>query len=186
MSSLQSSLYSMPTGLSAAASSAALVSLRLVQETATAGGSSLKPISNLVISVPVMAICLFCVTCIRQGRQSRRDVPWLARFSMARPDPVLLLATRVSKTNTSIKVIYEGWRLSKATRENFWPFPTEHHSGARCFLQLAADIISSLPLHDAHLRENVQSIQRRFNRFVVLFLFASSSNQLGGVSKLTP
>jgi len=57
--------YLMPTGVSAAATSAVIVSWRLVTDAAGAGGSHLRPIANLVVSVPVIATALFCVTCIR-------------------------------------------------------------------------------------------------------------------------
>lgn len=64
---LRSKLHLMPTGVSAAASSAATVSLRLVQDCAAVRGVHLRPIVNLVVSVPVIATALFCVTCIRLG-----------------------------------------------------------------------------------------------------------------------
>lgn len=66
-SPLHSKLYLMPSGASAAAVSAAKVYWRLVQECAAVGGTHVRPIANLVVSVPVIATALFCVTCIRQG-----------------------------------------------------------------------------------------------------------------------
>ena len=64
---LHSKLYLMPTGVSSAAYSATLVSWRLVADCVAAGGSHLRPVANLVVSVPVIATALFCVTCIRRG-----------------------------------------------------------------------------------------------------------------------
>lgn len=41
-----------------------------------------------------------------------------------------------------------------------WPFLSEHHSRARSRVQLAAHVLSSLPLHHALLRGNFQTLQR--------------------------
>lgn len=43
---------------------------------------------------------------------------------------------------------------------SLWPFLSEHHSRARSLVQLAAHVLSSLPLHHALLRGNFQTLQR--------------------------